>query len=239
MRRRRNRPRLKERGSAVKQARSLDAVVGRVGAYVALDCIGAGRGGVCSADDAGVAGAGDRSRIVVEAVQTPEFVDDQESLIGLLECGASTLNTTDLLTTNVCALSSPPAILGDVGDALVSVLGSVPGGIRKVKSMNCLVEALASPEQRRTVVVARARRGRGRPAKTRVLIEAGSDVVNASLTDSDIQECKLEIVTQEVVSRLWYTDSVQFLSSGSVGSAGGAVDTGGMGVRYGCGIRTV
>ncbi|KAK8557910.1 hypothetical protein V6N12_010133 [Hibiscus sabdariffa] len=171
-------------GSAVKQARSLDVVVGPVGACVALDCIGAGRGGVYSADDAGVAGAGDRSRVVVEAVQTSKFFDDRESPIGLLECGAATLNIADLLTTNVCALSSPPAVLGDVGAALAPVLGSVPGGIHKVKSVNCLVEALASPEQRRTVVAAHASRGRGRPTKTHVLIDAASEVVNASLTNS-------------------------------------------------------
>ncbi|KAK8986861.1 hypothetical protein V6N11_055182, partial [Hibiscus sabdariffa] len=133
----------------MKQARSLDVVVGRAGASVALDCIGAGRG-------------------------------------GFLECGAATLNTADLLTTNACALSSPSVILGDAGTALASILGSVLGGIRKVKSVNCLVEALASPEQRRTVFAAHAHRGRGRSAKTRVLIDAGSDVVNASLTDSDI-----------------------------------------------------
>ncbi|KAK8501490.1 hypothetical protein V6N12_010238 [Hibiscus sabdariffa] len=126
----------------MKQARSLDVVVGRAGASVALDCIGAGRG--------------------------------------------ATLNTADLLTTNACALSSPSVILGDAGTALASILGSVLGGIRKVKSVNCLVEALASPEQRRTVFAAHAHRGHGRSAKTRVLIDAGSDVVNASLTDSDI-----------------------------------------------------
>ncbi|KAK8986178.1 hypothetical protein V6N11_082453 [Hibiscus sabdariffa] len=54
---------------------------------------------------------------------------------------------------------SPVAVVGVVGAALVPVLGSVPDGLRK---------------------------GRGHPVKNQVLIEAGSDVVNASLTDSDI-----------------------------------------------------
>ncbi|KAK8540136.1 hypothetical protein V6N12_046428 [Hibiscus sabdariffa] len=113
------------------QARSLDVVVRCVGASVALDCIGAGRGDVCSADDAGVTSAGDRFRVVVEAVQTSDFVDDRESLTGLLECGATTLNTADLLTTDACALSSPPVVLGDAGAALAPVMGSFRVGFVK------------------------------------------------------------------------------------------------------------
>ncbi|KAK8496710.1 hypothetical protein V6N11_029317 [Hibiscus sabdariffa] len=84
-------------------------------------------------------------------------------------------------------LLSSPAALGVTGAALAPVLGSVPDGVRKVKSVNRLVDVLASPEQRRSIAAARARRGRGRPAKTCVLLEADSDLANESLTDSDIQ----------------------------------------------------
>ncbi|KAK8583508.1 hypothetical protein V6N12_067778 [Hibiscus sabdariffa] len=92
-----------------------------------------------------------------------------------------------LLVSNACALSSSSAVLGDAGAALAPVLGFVSGGVHKVKSVNCLVEALASPKQRQIVVAACSRKGRGRPAKFRALVDAGSDIVNASLTDSDIQ----------------------------------------------------
>ncbi|KAK8510411.1 hypothetical protein V6N12_011776 [Hibiscus sabdariffa] len=57
------------------------------------------------------------------------------------------LNAANLLVSNGCALSSPSAVVGVVGAALVPVLGSVPDGLRKVKSVKFLVEALASPEQ--------------------------------------------------------------------------------------------
>ncbi|KAK8490911.1 hypothetical protein V6N11_073345 [Hibiscus sabdariffa] len=79
------------------------------------------------------------------------------------------------------------AVVGVAGAALAPVLGAISGGICKVKSVNCLVEALASPEQRQVVAVARSRKGRGSPAKSQGLIKVGSDIMNASLTDSDIQ----------------------------------------------------
>ncbi|KAK8583509.1 hypothetical protein V6N12_067779 [Hibiscus sabdariffa] len=119
--------------------------------------------------------------------QNPELASDRDSPVGLLECGVGNLNAAGLLVSNACALSSSSAVLGDAGAALALVLGSVPGGVRKVKSMNCLVEVLASPKQRHTVVAARSRKGRGRPTKFCALVDVGSDIVNASLTDFDIQ----------------------------------------------------
>ncbi|KAK9010491.1 hypothetical protein V6N11_036998 [Hibiscus sabdariffa] len=175
-----------------------------MGVSDALTCIGGGRRGLCSADDVKFAGAGDQSRVVVEAMSTPESVDNRESHLGLLDCVAASSKTTVVVIANN-DLSSSPVVLGVTGAALAPVLGSIPGGVRKVKSVNYLVEALALPEQRRSIAVARARRGCGRPAKTCVLIKVDIDVANASLTDSDIQESKLETVTLEVVSRLWIT----------------------------------
>ncbi|KAK8972988.1 hypothetical protein V6N11_028577 [Hibiscus sabdariffa] len=94
-----------------------------------------------------------------------------------------------MLRLQLARVSSPPsAVVGVAKAALAPVLGVVSGGIRKVKSVNCLVEALTSPEQRQVVAAACSRKGRGRLVKNRVLIEFGSDIVNASLTDSDIQE---------------------------------------------------
>ncbi|KAK8556504.1 hypothetical protein V6N12_002903 [Hibiscus sabdariffa] len=78
--------------------------------------------------------------------QNPESVGKQDSLVGLLECGDGNLDTAGLLVSDACALSSLVVVLGDVGAALVPVLGSIPGGVWKVKSVNCLVEALGSLE---------------------------------------------------------------------------------------------
>ncbi|KAK8490909.1 hypothetical protein V6N11_073343 [Hibiscus sabdariffa] len=162
---------------------SLDVVVGNVGESDALTCFGGESRGVCSADDVRVAWAGDRSRDVVEVKSTPESVANRESPLGFLEGVTASSKTT---VANNDLLSSPAA-LGVTGASLAPVLGSVLGGVRKVKSVNRLVEALASPEQRRSIAIARARRGCGRPVKTCVLLEADSDVANASLKDSDIQ----------------------------------------------------
>ncbi|KAK8596579.1 hypothetical protein V6N12_065062 [Hibiscus sabdariffa] len=62
--------------------------------------------------------------------------------------------------------SSPStSVLGLAGAAVAPVIRSAHGGARKVKSVNTLVEALGSPAQKRVIVAARSRRGRGRPAK--------------------------------------------------------------------------
>ncbi|KAK8510412.1 hypothetical protein V6N11_082454 [Hibiscus sabdariffa] len=143
-------------GNAVKQARSLDVVVGHVGTLDALTCFGGGLRGVCSADDK-PAGDWDRSRVAVEARMTPESVDNRESPLGLIDCAAASSRM--VIADN--NLSSSLAVLGVTDAALAPMLGTVLGGVRKVKSVNCLVEALASPEQRRSIIVARARRGRG------------------------------------------------------------------------------
>ncbi|KAK9004446.1 hypothetical protein V6N11_002246 [Hibiscus sabdariffa] len=124
-------------GNAVKKARSLDVVVGNVGVSDALTCFGGGCRGVCSADDVRVAWAG-------------------------IDLG--TLWRSSRLQ-SLLLIGSLPA-LGVTGAALAPILGSVPGGVCKVKSVNRLVEALASPEQRRSIAAARARRRRGRPGKT-------------------------------------------------------------------------
>ncbi|KAK8986186.1 hypothetical protein V6N11_082461 [Hibiscus sabdariffa] len=134
--------------------------------------------------------------VTVDVFQNLELEGDRDSPVGLLECELGSLNATSLLVSNTCALSSPSAVVGVAGATLASVLGSVFDGLRMVKSV---------------VADARSRTGRGRLVKNQVLIEAGSDIVNASLIDSDIQESKLEVVTREVVSRLLHSDSIQFL----------------------------
>ncbi|KAK8528227.1 hypothetical protein V6N12_074762 [Hibiscus sabdariffa] len=98
-------------------------------------------------------------------------------------------------------VSMDVAVVGVVGAALAPILGAVSGGICKVKSVNCLVEALASPEQRQVVAAARSRKGGGRPMKSRGLIEVGSDIVNASLTYSDIQEGTRFVAESSIVAR--------------------------------------
>ncbi|KAK9033689.1 hypothetical protein V6N11_049875 [Hibiscus sabdariffa] len=105
---------------------------------------------------------------------------------GILTYGKDDLATARLLLNDNYALSSQVAVIGDVGATLVLVLGSVLGSIWKVKSVNCLVETLRSPEQRRVVVVVRSRKGHGRPTKARGLVEASCDMLNASLMDSDV-----------------------------------------------------
>ncbi|KAK8510419.1 hypothetical protein V6N12_011784 [Hibiscus sabdariffa] len=99
-------------------ARSLDVVVGH---YAARDRPDGGRG---------------------------ELEGDRDSPVGLLECELGSLNATSLLVSNTCALSSPSAVVGVAGATLASVLGSVFDGLRMVKSVNFLVVALASSEQR-------------------------------------------------------------------------------------------
>ncbi|KAK8486573.1 hypothetical protein V6N12_001428 [Hibiscus sabdariffa] len=163
-----------------------------------------GCGGVCSAGDVAIAAVGDRTRVSVDAVLNPELEGDRDSPIGLLECGESNLNAAGSLGCNARASSSssssPLAVVGVAGATLAPVLGAVSGGLRKVKSMNCLVEALASPEQSQVVAAARSHKGLGRPAKNRDLIEVGSDIVNASLIDSDIQG-RIDGVDEDVASR--------------------------------------
>ncbi|KAL4280692.1 hypothetical protein GQ457_03G015910 [Hibiscus cannabinus] len=77
-------------------------------------------------------------------------------------------------------------ILGLVGAVAAPIIGSAHGGVRNVKSVNTLVEALGSPAQKRVITVARSRRGCGRPAKVSRVEEAGRVVAKESLTDSDI-----------------------------------------------------
>ncbi|KAK9027270.1 hypothetical protein V6N11_067108 [Hibiscus sabdariffa] len=129
--------------SVGEHAQSLDAVVGYAGASVGSDRPAGGRGGVCSAGDAMIAVMGDRSRVFMDEVQNSELIGDRDSPVGLLECGEGNLDATGLLVSNACALSSPVAVLGDAEAALAPVLGSVPGGVRKVKSVNYLVRLWA------------------------------------------------------------------------------------------------
>ncbi|KAK8495383.1 hypothetical protein V6N12_057210 [Hibiscus sabdariffa] len=65
---------------------------------------------------------------------------------------------------------SPTAVvvLGTDGATVAPVIGSVQAGVRKVKSVNTLVEALGSPAQKRVIVAAKSRQGRGRPVKARI-----------------------------------------------------------------------
>ncbi|KAK9042411.1 hypothetical protein V6N11_017486 [Hibiscus sabdariffa] len=144
------------------RARSLDVVVGCAGASVALDRLVGSHGGVCSVSDVAYAIVGNLSRVNVDVVKNSELVGDWDSLVGLLKYGE------------------------DVGTVLAPILGSVLGGFRKVKSVNCLVEALASLEQRQIVAAARSRKGRGCPGENHALIDAGNDVVNVSLTEYNI-----------------------------------------------------
>ncbi|KAK8985007.1 hypothetical protein V6N11_082627 [Hibiscus sabdariffa] len=104
------------------------------------------RGGVRSAGDVVDAFVEDQFRECAVVVQTPESIGKRDSLVGLLECGEGNLVMVGLLVGDTCALSSPVAVLGDDRAALASVLGSIPGGVRKIKSVNCLVEALGSPK---------------------------------------------------------------------------------------------
>ncbi|KAK8590014.1 hypothetical protein V6N12_024400 [Hibiscus sabdariffa] len=94
-----------------------------------------------------------------------------------------------------CVTSSPVVVLCGVGAALVPIIGTIPGGVRKVKSVNSLVEALGLSAQHHIIAAACSRRGCGRPTKGTCLVEAGGDVVNASLTDSDIQTIKISETT--------------------------------------------
>ncbi|KAK8561059.1 hypothetical protein V6N12_048135 [Hibiscus sabdariffa] len=168
-------------------ARPAGAGAGCVGASAGTGQLTGDRGCVCSAGAALDVFVGDRSRECVATVQALESVGRRDSLVGLLDCGEGNLATTGRLQGDNCASSSLVAVIGNTGAALASVLGSVLGGVRKVKFVNCLVKTLGSPEQRRVVAIARSRKGCGRPAKACGLVEAGDDVVNPSLTDSDIQ----------------------------------------------------
>ncbi|KAK8600242.1 hypothetical protein V6N12_050098 [Hibiscus sabdariffa] len=118
------------------------------------------RGGVRSAGVVLYAIMGARSRECVAVEQAPEFTVARDSPLGyILVCDG----------------------------AKEKVSGLMLGSVRKVKSVNLLVEALGSLAQWCVVAAARSRTGRGRPTKGISLVEAGGDVVNASLTDSDIQ----------------------------------------------------
>ncbi|KAK9042333.1 hypothetical protein V6N11_017410 [Hibiscus sabdariffa] len=100
---------------------------------------------------------------------------------------ASWLQSQAVRLGNYGVASPKLAIEECVGVAVAPVIGVAQGGVRKVNSVNSLVEALGSPAHQCTIIVARSRRGRGRPTKGGGVVESGGEVVNDSLTDSDIQ----------------------------------------------------
>ncbi|KAK8985098.1 hypothetical protein V6N11_076789 [Hibiscus sabdariffa] len=83
---------------------------------------------------------------------------------------------------------SPAVVtLGCAGATVAPVIGSAQGGVRTVKSVNSLVEALGSSAQQHVIATTRSRRGRGQPEKGNYPVEAGGEMVNDYLTNSDIQ----------------------------------------------------
>ncbi|KAK8507687.1 hypothetical protein V6N12_067020 [Hibiscus sabdariffa] len=124
------------------------------------ECVVHNRGGVRSAGDVECASVGIRSREGSDSEQRQVSVPNGDYLSALVGC---------------------------VGAAVAPVIGVAQGGARKVKFVNSLVEALGSPVQQRVIVATHCKRDRGRPAKGGGVVDVGMEVVNESLTDSDIQ----------------------------------------------------
>ncbi|KAK8491834.1 hypothetical protein V6N12_041500 [Hibiscus sabdariffa] len=146
------------------------------------------RGGVLSVGFVLDANVGARSWEGMAIEQVSMSVVVWDSNVGHIEGGVYEFDEALVLNFGENRVNSPSAaILGTTGASLAPIIGIAQGGARKVKSMKALVEALGSPAQHRFIVVAYNQRGHGRPLKVNYLVEASGDVVNASLTDSNIQ----------------------------------------------------
>ncbi|KAK9030745.1 hypothetical protein V6N11_032158 [Hibiscus sabdariffa] len=152
----------------------------------ASDLVVCDRGGVCSEGDADFAFTGIRSREVLDIVHPSVSIAERDSL-GVKVVGdcESAEKCGRVVGVNGKGTHST-VVLGLVGAAAASVIGSAHGGARKVKSVNTLVEALGSPSQKREIAAARSRRRCGRPSKVSRVEEAGGVVANESLTDSGV-----------------------------------------------------
>ncbi|KAK8509009.1 hypothetical protein V6N12_016853 [Hibiscus sabdariffa] len=152
-----------------------------VGVIIGVERSAGDCGGVRSASAVLDAIVGALSVECVAVVQAPESAVVRDSHLGHILGGDCAMSLGDN-----CVTSPPAVVLGDAEATLAPIIGSVPASVRKIKSVNSLVEALGSSAQWCVVHAARSRRGHGRPRKGICLVEAGGDVVNASLTDSDI-----------------------------------------------------
>ncbi|KAK8516146.1 hypothetical protein V6N12_013553 [Hibiscus sabdariffa] len=113
-------------------------VEGLLGAIVTARATGP-RGGVCSEGDILDAAVGDRSREsnVIEYHQGADI--GHNSNLGFLDLGKA---DSDLVVRLGDKVSATKVVVGEAGAILVPVVGTVSGGVRKVKPVNSLVEAL-------------------------------------------------------------------------------------------------
>ncbi|KAK8519578.1 hypothetical protein V6N13_133471 [Hibiscus sabdariffa] len=126
------------------RAESVGAIVaGTAGAELAVGS----RGCVHSAGAVLDASVGARSRECTIVVHAPESDTVRDSALGNMVAGEGNRETAG----GLCSTIPSPMVIGGAGAALVAVVGAVSGGIRKVKSINSLLEALGSTEQRRVM----------------------------------------------------------------------------------------
>ncbi|KAL4376869.1 hypothetical protein GQ457_02G028520 [Hibiscus cannabinus] len=167
---------------SARKGRGASMVVGGASDRVVGD-----RGGVYSEGDADFAFTGIRSLEGLDIVHPSMSINECDSL-GVKVVGDCESADKYGRVVGVNGEGAPStAVLGLVRAAVAPVIETAHGGVRKVKSVNILVEALGSLAQKRVIAAARCRRGCGRPAMVSRVEEAGGVVENESLTNSDIQ----------------------------------------------------
>ncbi|KAK9006335.1 hypothetical protein V6N11_035376 [Hibiscus sabdariffa] len=123
------------------------------------------RGGVCSNGDTDFAFTGIRSWEGLDIVHPSVSIAEHDSL-GVKVVGDCESTEKYGRVVGVNGEGAPStAVLGLGGAAAAPVIGFSHGGVRKVKSVNTLVEALGSLAQKHVIAAARSRRGLGRSAK--------------------------------------------------------------------------
>ncbi|KAK9044590.1 hypothetical protein V6N11_058488 [Hibiscus sabdariffa] len=125
------------------------------------------RGGASSAGAVLDATEGDRTRDCDEAAPNQVSVTRKHSNLGIFDTSKG--EGESIVGLGHTALATE-VVVGAAGAMLIPTIGTIPGGVRKVKSVTSLVEALSSSAQQRVIAVARSKRGRSQPARNHGLV---------------------------------------------------------------------